>query len=128
MGPSFNSPPMPIDENKRSPSSHEFKADTQRWKNEDLAEFDPERWLTHNADGQVAFDGRAAPQQMFGAGIRSCFGRKLGYLEMRIIYTLLIWKFELLPTPKVLMDLNARDGVTHQPQNVHVRLGLVGAA
>lgn len=40
-----------------------------------MREFNPERWLVKNEKtGKVDFDPRAAPMQIFGAGVRSCYG------------------------------------------------------
>lgn len=121
MGPSYKSPAMPIDESIRSQSSREFKKDTEKWAHEDLGSFNPDRWLVRNKEGEIEFDSRAAPMQAFGAGMRACYGRKLAYLEMRIIYALVIWNLEVLSPPEALFDFKAVDKLSHQPQNVYMR-------
>lgn len=115
---------MSIDESKRSVSSRDFKADFERWDDSiSLEEFAPERWLVKNEQtGETEFDFRAAPMQIFGAGIRSCYGKKLAYLEMRTIYSLIVWNFELLSIPDSLSDLKGQDVLAHQPQNVRIIL------
>jgi hypothetical protein len=50
-----------------------------------------------------------------------CTGRKLAYLEMRIIYALVVWNLEVLPPPEALFDFKAVDKLSHQPQNVYMR-------
>ncbi|KXT05531.1 hypothetical protein AC578_3713 [Pseudocercospora eumusae] len=96
---------------------------TQMWNHQDdIAEFRPERWLKVNAKGELWFDGRAAPLQTFGVGVRSCYGRKLAYLEMRVIHALIVWNFELLPIPDSLIEWRVQDVLTHQVQNSRVRL------
>lgn len=49
-------------------------------------------------------------------------GKKLAYLEMRTIYSLIVWNFELQPIPESLLDFKAQDVITHQPQNSRVIL------
>jgi len=49
-------------------------------------------------------------------------GKKLAYLELRVIYTLILWNFELLPIPEALADMKGQDIFTRQPQTVYVRL------
>ncbi|KAM0797280.1 cytochrome P450 [Usnea florida] len=121
MGPSYKSPALPIDESIRSQSSREFQKDSEKWAHEDLGSFNPDRWLVRNEQGEIEFDSRAAPMQAFGAGMRACYGRKLAYLEMRIIYALVIWNLEVLSPPEALFDFKAVDKLSHQPQNVYMR-------
>ena len=69
---------MQLDETLRSISSREQKGDSERfeWKNtSDLDEFKPERWLVPNETGGMDHNSRAAPMQIFGLGIRGCYGR-----------------------------------------------------
>jgi cytochrome P450 len=42
------------------------------------------------------FDPSAKPVLAFGLGLRGCFGKRLAYVEIRILITLIIWNFELL--------------------------------
>ncbi|KAI5368360.1 putative cytochrome P450 [Septoria linicola] len=121
--PSMTSPAVPIDELKRTTTSREFAADADRWcERSDMGEFVPERWLVVDEKVQESLDNRAAPLQSFGAGIRGCYGKRLAYLEMRIIYTLIVWNLEILPLPSELEEFKSRDVFTHNAQNVRVRL------
>ncbi|RGP79802.1 hypothetical protein FLONG3_2116 [Fusarium longipes] len=74
-------------------SSHNFKNPEQ---------FVPERWL---GDPLYANDSRAVLQP-FSMGPRDCIGKNLAYVEMRLILTRLLWKFdlELLPESKNWYD------------------------
>jgi len=82
-GPSYLSPPVPIEENKRSQTSRESREDERRWASHaDLDVFRPERWLVTNSTGEVDFDGRAAPLHNFGAGLRSCYGKCRGHSSL----------------------------------------------
>jgi len=121
-GPSVRSPAYQIDDSLRSPSYHSAKKDRiGSWNPDDVAEFKPERWIAHE-DGQEVFDPHAGPNFPFGLGPRSCYGRKLAYLQMRIIFLLLVWNFELQKCPEALSSYNAIDGMTHAPKHCYVRL------
>ena len=49
-------------------------------------------------------------------------GRKLASLELKIIFALVCWNYELQQTPPELSGFEAADKITHQPQHVYVRL------
>src|SRR5471030_2794386 len=53
-------------------------------------QFEPQRWL---AQGEAAFDKRLT--QPFGGGVRTCPGRYLALLEIKIAMTMLLSSFEL---------------------------------
>ncbi|KAL6918601.1 hypothetical protein ACHAP8_010991 [Fusarium lateritium] len=67
-------------------------------------EFVPERWLD---DPQYANDSRAVVQP-FSMGPRDCIGKNLAYVEMRLLLTRLLWKFdvEIMPESKNWNDQN----------------------
>lgn len=114
---------MPVDEADRSPTSRASpEASIRQWDQDNLDQFMPERWLRKNQQSKMIFDPRAAPMQTFGAGPRSCFGQKFAYLEMRIIYSVILWNFELLPIHESLVDFEGMEVLTLQPKNVRVRL------
>ncbi|KAJ4414377.1 hypothetical protein N0V85_003170 [Neurospora sp. IMI 360204] len=104
-GPGFLSPLFHIDEAKRSDTSRASKIKATWDEAEDLAAFVPERWLVRKREGNglladdVDFNGAAGPQLVFGLGPRMCWGRRLAYMEMRIVIAMLVWDFELLKTP-----------------------------
>ncbi|KAJ5909242.1 cytochrome P450 [Penicillium taxi] len=91
----------------------------------DLSIFDPERWLVYK-EGEswkdAEFDANAAPQIAFGMGPRSCWGRRLAYLEMRMITTLVLWEFDLLPVSLPLADPKASYGIVHRADQCYLRL------
>ncbi len=61
----------------------------------DAAAFAPERWLApEDGDGAGGFDRRVALP--FGAGLRTCPGRYLALLEMKVAMAMLLARFELL--------------------------------
>ena len=124
-GPGFLSPGFKIDESRRSPSSQANKDNCGgEWDPANMGAFDPNRWLTRKEKGAQVYNPRAGPQLAFGLGPRGCFGKKLAYMEMRIMFVLILWHFELKKPPPELSGYAAVDKFTHNPQQCFVRLGL----
>ncbi|KAH6701365.1 cytochrome P450 monooxygenase [Leptodontidium sp. MPI-SDFR-AT-0119] len=124
-GPSMMAPSFEITEDKRSVTSQLAKREgrDRSWDPEDIGVFKPERWLKPTADGKgLEFDPTAGPLLAFGLGIRACFGRKLAYLELRVLTTLILWNFELLPCPKELSGYKIISKVSNSPKQCYVRL------
>jgi hypothetical protein len=144
-GPSFLTPPMQIDERLRSASSRESKAKHGVWEDNSIGSFSPERWLTQDGHGRESFDPRAGPNLAFGAGPRGCFGkynrakeclvcwtdssaddwlagRKLGEMQLRMFVALVVWNFDLQPTPAALSIFGKHEELTTCPQQCYVRL------
>ncbi|KAI4594425.1 hypothetical protein KJ359_008213 [Pestalotiopsis sp. 9143b] len=132
-GASMLEPGFEIDESKRSETSRLAKSDNRirAWDDHEIGAFKPERWLvpveSEAAGGETTatksqFDSTAGPQLAFGLGLRSCFGKRLAYLELRILLTMIIWNFELLPTPEELAGVAAIAGITYKPRQCFVRL------
>ncbi|KAF9878737.1 cytochrome P450 [Colletotrichum karsti] len=113
VGPTITEVGQPVDDKLRSESSQKSVRErgVRGWNPEDIGEFRPERWLT-SIDGEDVFDGTAGPTLPFGNGLRGCFGRRLAYVEMKIIFTMLVWHFELLQTPEKLSGNVAVDELT----------------
>ncbi|KAI1869817.1 uncharacterized protein JN550_005407 [Neoarthrinium moseri] len=131
MGPSMMSPGFEVDESKRSESSQNAMRDGKgrAWDPNDIGLFKPERWLVPTPSGNKKggdeswqFDATAGPQLAFGLGTRSCYGKRLAYVELRVLLTLVIWNFVLLPCPKKLSGYAAVAGITHRPTQCFVRL------
>ncbi|KXH61454.1 cytochrome P450 [Colletotrichum salicis] len=95
-GPSFTEPSFEVDEKLRSSSSRTAAEERglRTWGQEGMDEFRPERWLTKSDNGELVFDALAGPTLPFGLGLRGCFGRKLAYLELRLLATQLVWSFD----------------------------------
>ncbi|XP_044721526.1 cytochrome p450 domain-containing protein [Hirsutella rhossiliensis] len=127
-GPGFLSPSFPIDESKRSETSRSAKLNATWNETQDLTRFDPDRWLVRKNDGEglladdVDFDGGAGPQLVFGAGPRTCWGRRLAYMEMRTAMAMLVWNFRLEKTPPALSAYAGLEGIARVPQQCYVRL------
>ncbi|XWW96281.1 hypothetical protein V2A60_004254 [Cordyceps javanica] len=120
-GASFLDPAFPISEKQRSASSR--NASPNVWdESVDLRAFYPERWLQNDEHGNVVFNPMAGPQLAFGLGSRGCFGKKLAYLEAKIIVTMIVWNFELLPVDKELSGYGATDGIAHRATQCFVKI------
>jgi hypothetical protein len=74
QGPDFIMPSIPIEESKRSNTSRESKDKNGAWDQATIGDFDPERWLEKDSEGNDVFNSRAGPTMPFGAGPRGCFG------------------------------------------------------
>ncbi|KAH6694019.1 cytochrome P450 [Plectosphaerella plurivora] len=123
VGPGITEPGPSVDEALRSPTSQSAAKErgVRSWEGDDWGVFRPERWLGGEA-GSESFDSTAGPTMAFGFGLRGCFGRRLAYVEMRIMITLLIWRFKLLECPEKLSGYGATDELTRKPQQCYVRL------
>ncbi|KAG8160649.1 hypothetical protein KVR01_008913 [Diaporthe batatas] len=103
-----------IPEHVRSESSRDFK--------------DRARWIKADKKGVETFDPNAGPAMQFGGGIRSCFGNKMAYLEMRVFVALLVWTFDLEAVPEQLRGFEAFNRLTHKPKQCYVVLREAGKA
>ncbi|MCJ1453620.1 hypothetical protein MMC28_003967 [Mycoblastus sanguinarius] len=70
-------------------STHAAHRSTANFTDPDV--FCPERWL---GDKRFAGDNKEASQP-FSIGPRSCIGRNLAYLEMRLILARMLWSFDM---------------------------------
>lgn len=132
-GPGFFSPAFPIDDSLRTSQCLEAKSRIRTWPEDGrMADFRPERWLVAApADGSVqpeatfegfVFDPTAGPMMAFSLGPRGCFGRRLAYVTLKILTTLIMWNFELLPCGEKLSSYKAHDMLTNRPDFCYVRL------
>lgn len=127
MGPSMLEPSFKIDDNLRSDSSRRVSAEgrSRAWdESTNMAAFVPERWLQMQ-NGRAVFDALSGPVLTFGLGTRGCYGKRLAYVEMRLIITLIIWNFQLLSCPPELSGYEAVTGITRKPRKTYVCLAKV---
>lgn len=89
---------------------------------ESMQTFNPSRWLKTESDGEQIFDAMLGPNLAFGMGPRTCFGRKLAYLELRLGLVLVLWHFELQRLPDNLDSYEAMETATHSPLQCYVKL------
>jgi len=124
QGATYTEPGFPISEASRSESSQKHREITGDWADTPFApsDFIPERWLRKDENGEVVFDHYAGPFLSFSTGPRGCFGKRLAYLELRIVTILLVWNFEYLPLPSHLDSWDAHDSVVVKPNMTYVRL------
>lgn len=115
-----------IPEHVRSASSREHKGRIGVWDDADIGAFKPERWLKRTDEGHDVFDMNAGPNLQFGGGLRGCFGKRLAYLEMKILVTIMVWTFEFLPVSEKLGGYVGYDTLTHKPINCYIKLKETG--
>ncbi|KAM4055094.1 cytochrome p450 [Hirsutella rhossiliensis] len=86
--------------------------------------FDPGRWLRNDPEtGEAKFNGQSGPFLAFGAGRRGCFGKRLAYLNLRVVLTLLVWSFEFGELPdNIMTDLGLEQHKSAKPRAAWVRL------
>jgi len=94
------------------------------WDPEDMHVFKPERWLvpSSTAPGGLEFSVNAGPSMPFSLGLRSCFGKRMAYYQLRTVLALVVWRFVLEKCPEELSTSQAVDGVTHRPKHSYVKL------
>ncbi|KAI0533181.1 cytochrome P450 [Xylaria digitata] len=120
-GADYRSPPIPIAESTRSPSSREKRL-YGSWDPSDMHLFKPERWLKTDENGNVVYDAQSGPMMAFSLGPRGCFGRRLAYLETRIVLALLVWNFEFNKLSDGLSSRDSYDTITKNPYRCYVSL------
>jgi cytochrome P450 len=122
-GPSFTEPAFPT---KQRPFRGSSGAGIElKWDAHTLDCFMPERWLESNGRGKTVFNPSAGPTLPFGLGPRSCYGRKLGYLDLRIVFVLLVWQFKLHKCSPELSTYAAVETLTYKPKSCYVKLEIL---
>ena len=122
-GPTMMSPGFEINKRRRHTGSQTTRKEgrDRAWDSHDISQFKPERWLIQGEKGDK-FDATAGPQLAFGLGTRGCYGKRLVYVEMKILLTVLLWRFEFLSCPPELSSYKSRLIVTNEPRSCYVRL------
>lgn len=132
-GPSYYRPSTSIPASQRSETSVS-KYSGGSWDPETMDQYLPERWLktvttvkatTGEGVEEIVYDPNAGPFLSFGSGPRGCFGRKLAYLEMKQIVTLVLWKFHLRKLEGEIADYKTDEGVTVSPKQCYVGLDII---
>lgn len=97
-GPSITEPSIEHSEEAKAAAGMGGRPEVPAWSNDDIASYNPERWLKKETDssGHVrdVFDPKAGPNLAFSIGPRQCFGKKQALLQLKITMTLLIWGFK----------------------------------
>ncbi|ORY68616.1 cytochrome P450 monooxygenase [Pseudomassariella vexata] len=122
-GASITSPAFPVDESLRSESARAHPDTPSSWGHDNPGAFVPERWIK-TEDGAEIFDPLAGPFLSFSSGIRGCFGRRLAYVQLRVVMTLMIWNLEFGPLPEELNSWESVDSLTTKPVKCFTRLSV----
>ncbi|RFU78896.1 cytochrome p450 monooxygenase [Trichoderma arundinaceum] len=122
-------PGFDILETARSNTSQDSKDRVGEWNPDDISYFQPERWLQRTPGIQrkgefegLEYNAHSGPILTFGGGPRGCFGKKLAYMELRIVLALLVWNFEFEACPRELSSYESIDTATVVPKQCYVRL------
>ncbi|KAJ9610808.1 hypothetical protein H2200_005585 [Cladophialophora chaetospira] len=122
-GPSFFSPGIPVNDELRSPSSKAApESSLGSWSPEDMHLFKPERWLEESDESEIIFNPRRGPMNSFGGGPRGCFGKRLAYLELRVVIALLFFNFKLHSVPPNMRSDKRVEHITVEPAECLVNL------
>ncbi|KAI6779695.1 uncharacterized protein J7T54_005725 [Emericellopsis cladophorae] len=123
-GPSITAPSQTKNASKSYGSDQAAGGSYQvpNWNEDDVGLFKPERWLTKDDKGDMVYDSQAGPMLSFGAGLRGCFGRRLAYVQLKLLVTMLVWHFEFLACPEALSSYARVEGLTQKPEYCYVRL------
>lgn len=125
-GPSFQQPAFTIDDSLRTESARKDNLDHPVQETDDIDTFRPERWFVNKpGSDQSVFDATAWPNATFGAGKRGCFGKRLAYLEFRMLLTLIIWDIEFLEVPKEFASWAGAPKIAYRPQQCIMRMRVV---
>jgi cytochrome P450 len=128
-GASITKPAIEFPDEVRSKSSLLSRERVPSWNSEDVAQFNPERWLKTKTEaggpgefGNLEYDGQAGPMLAFGGGMRGCFGKRLAYLELRMSLVLLVWNFDFASCGSELSSYEGYDVFTTTPRQCFVKL------
>ncbi|KAK1540877.1 cytochrome P450 monooxygenase [Colletotrichum paranaense] len=129
VGKSILKPAFEIPDTLRSKTALDASSRVRSWESSPypVEDFKPERWLVKSDKDpeKTLYDATAGPQMAFGLGPRACFGRRLAYLELRMLTALLIWNFDFLSCPPELSDYRGYDGLTVKPRQCYVKLSKI---
>ncbi|KAK7432279.1 hypothetical protein QQZ08_001224 [Neonectria magnoliae] len=127
-GPSIKEPAISIPEHMRSTASQRDKGRVPAW-GDDVGEFVPERWLKWEGGAEgiptQVFCANAGPNLAFSTGPRQCFGKRLAYLELRVLMTLLVWNFEFGQLDEKLNSDEIVEKLVNLPEDCYVKLARV---
>lgn len=126
-GPTFQQRGISVTESQRSQSSQKHQGDRLGdWADSEFPgdKFRPERWLqaSEEKDGELVFNSQAGPFLSFSSGTRGCWGRRLAYLELKMVVTLFVWNFVFEPLPSELNGWEVQDNLFLEPKHCNVKL------
>lgn len=124
-GPTFTESGAGVEETKRSETSQKQSNESvDDWAQTQFPpeEFHAERWLKPDESGEEKFNNKAGPFMSFSNGPRGCWGKRLAYLELKLIVTMLVWDLEFLKLPTELEDDGLIQGLFTKPKSCLVKL------
>lgn len=136
-GPSFTRPEIEMGNTERTKGVLGDRKRVPPWDRKDMGTFLPERWLRPKAEAgnltpvmevrdytyrDFEYNPSAGPMTAFGSGPRGCCGKRLIYLSMRILFTIILLEFELQPCPENLTSDESIHGTASHPKQCFVRL------
>ena len=131
-GPTYQTPAIPAIESQRrgdAMKKEEQAVGLSDWTKSDFPadKFWPERWLrpAEDGSGEQVYDGAAGPFLAFSAGKRGCWGKKLAYLELKLVVSLMVWNFNFEPLPPALRGWGIEENLFVKPSHSRVRLSSV---
>ena len=71
----------------------------------------------------MEFDAQAGLMNPFGGGPRACFGKKMAYITMRVVFIMTMWNFKLAELPKELVSYDDEIHLTRIPKNSICQVG-----
>lgn len=124
-GPSMTLPGLPIPESLRSDACREAKERVPAW-GDDIEEFRPERWLRTERDvnglEREVFDARSGPSLAFSVGPRQCFGKRLAYLQLKMVMILMVWNFDFQELSEDINGPEMVERLVNLPKDCFIRL------
>ncbi|GKT64942.1 cytochrome P450 [Colletotrichum tofieldiae] len=124
-GPTLSVPGAEVEETKRSETSQKLSSEgLGDWSQSPFppGKFHAERWLQADENGDVKFNNRAGPFMSFSNGPRGCWGKRLAYLELKLIITLLVWNLEFIRPPTEKDENVLIEGLFTKPKSCLVKL------
>ncbi|RYN94898.1 hypothetical protein AA0120_g4031 [Alternaria tenuissima] len=125
-GPGLDEPVIPVPEDLRTKSN--ITKRRPDWSPEDVHLYDPDRWLKWDEEsGKIEFDPSPGPMQSFGFGPRQYLGKRLAYIQLRTLVTLLFWSFKFVELDGEIASLQGHESTTLIPNSCYVKLEEVTA-
>ncbi|KAG8984137.1 hypothetical protein FRB90_005547, partial [Tulasnella sp. 427] len=116
-----NEPSLRNYDDLRSETSLKYGLQGKRLWDDDTTEFKPERWLVvDEKTGKQTFDPKAGGSMPFGMGQRSCPGKPLAMLELKMFIATLNLAFFLGPVPKELSKYDPVIQLTRFPAQAYI--------
>ena len=125
-GPSLTEPALPLPESIRPGTYGETERRIKPWNDDDITEYNPDRWikLEYTALGEhtTRFDPQTGPNLAFSTGPRQCFGKKQALLQLKITASLLLWEFAFEVMEELQSGWEIEERLVNLPKSCYVKL------